>query len=92
MKFYIILSPAYFTAIQFRPIAHDALVQMILALGLYLYVEYHTLGRLGPQVEPDFLAVVMIWRKLTWEKINGDGSLAGSGGTLLGYCSLSSGK
>ena len=61
MKFYIILSPAYFTAIQFRPIAHDALVQTILALGLYLYIEYYTVGRFGAQVEPDFLAVVMIW-------------------------------
>lgn len=41
---------------------------------------------------PGRLLVLDAMRKLVWEKINGDGSLAGSGGPLLGYCSLSSGK
>ena len=45
---------------------HDAPFQTLLALalGLNLNVEYQPLGRLGPQVEPDFLAIVIIWRKL----------------------------
>ena len=49
-------------------------------------------GRLAKERLPGRLLVLDAMRKLVWEKINGDGSLAGSGGTLLGYCSLSSGK